>query len=80
MATERMEDLSLLKAVGATPKDVRILFLRHGLVIGGTGGLTGSILGVLLGGNVDAIIRSFRWVRGLNLRIFQRRGIRDPAG
>jgi len=65
MATERMEDLSLLKAVGATPKDVRILFLRHGLVIGGTGGLTGSVLGVLLGGNVDSIIRSFRWIRGL---------------
>lgn len=70
MATERMEDLSLLKAVGARPKDVRILFLRHGLAIGGTGGLAGSVLGVLLGGNVDAIIRFFQRIRGLLFGFF----------
>jgi len=62
MATERVEDLSILKAMGATPGDIRILFLRQGLVIGGTGGIIGSVFGVLIGSNVDTILR---WVREL---------------
>jgi len=63
MATERVEDISILKAMGASPGDVRVLFLRQGLVIGGTGGLIGSILGVLIGGNVDTILRLVRELR-----------------
>ncbi len=63
MATERVEDLSILKAVGATPKDIRILFLRQGLVIGGTGGIIGSVFGVLIGGNVDTILSAVRSMR-----------------
>ena len=63
MATERVEDLSILKAVGATPRDIRILFLRQGLVIGGTGGVIGSIFGVLIGGNVDTILSAVRHLR-----------------
>ncbi len=59
MATERTEDLAILKSHGASPGDIRILFLRHGLVIGGAGGLFGSLAGVLIGANVDGIIRGF---------------------
>ncbi len=59
MASERTEDLALLKALGASPSEVRLLFLRYGLVIGGSGGLLGSILGVLIGSNVDVIIGVF---------------------
>ncbi|RLW70209.1 MAG: hypothetical protein B6D68_01155, partial [spirochete symbiont of Stewartia floridana] len=49
MATERVEDISILKAMGATPGEIRILFLRHGWMIGGISGLLGSVLGVLIG-------------------------------
>ncbi len=63
MATERVEDLSILKAMGATPGDIRILFLRQGLVIGGTGGILGSLFGVLIGGNVDMILVGVRRLR-----------------
>jgi lipoprotein-releasing system permease protein len=63
MATERVEDLSILKAVGATPRDIRILFLRQGLVIGGTGGVIGSVFGVLIGSNVDTILSVVRRIR-----------------
>ncbi|PIE04935.1 MAG: hypothetical protein CSA76_01720 [Spirochaetales bacterium] len=70
MATERTEDLALLKAVGASPSDVRFLFLRYGLVIGGSGGLLGSILGVLIGSHVDSIIGLF--VRRSSLEAFFR--------
>ncbi|OQX29519.1 MAG: hypothetical protein B0D92_03340 [Spirochaeta sp. LUC14_002_19_P3] len=57
MAQERAEDLSILKAVGASPWNIRSLFLRHGLVIGGLGGISGSALGVLIGKNIDGILR-----------------------
>jgi len=56
MATERIEDISIIKAMGASPWDVRSIFLRQGLIIGGVGGIIGSVLGVLIGGNVDSII------------------------
>ena len=55
MAAERAEDFSILKALGASPRDIRILFWRHGLFIGGIGGLCGSLLGVLIGANMGPI-------------------------
>ncbi len=63
MATERVEDLSILKALGASPLDIRLLFLRYGLVIGGAGGLVGSFLGILIGANVAGIIGFFYHIR-----------------
>lgn len=63
MATERIEDLAILKALGASPRDVRILFLRHGLIIGGFGGFAGSVLGVLIGQNISIILRIFGVLR-----------------
>ena len=64
MAVERTEDLALLKAIGASPGEIRILFLRHGLYIGGIGSLSGSLAGVLIGGNVEQIIHFFKAVVG----------------
>ncbi len=70
MATERVEDLSLLKAMGATPGDVRMLFIRYGLLIGGSGGLIGSLFGVLVGANVSHVIRGFFVVRSWFSAVF----------
>lgn len=56
MATERIEDISVIKAMGASPRHVRSIFLKQGLIIGGFGGIIGSVLGVSIGGNVDFII------------------------
>ena len=64
MAVERTEDLALLKAIGASPGEIRILFLRHGLYIGGIGSLSGSLAGVLIGRNVEQIIHFFKTVFG----------------
>ena len=65
MATERVEDISILKAMGASPGEIRILFLRHGWIIGGISGLLGSVLGILIGKNVDKIIKFGREIRHL---------------
>ncbi len=60
MATERQEDLALLKSIGASPYQLRLLFLSQGLAIGAAGAVTGSIFGVLVGMNVGSIIRFAR--------------------
>ena len=70
MARERVEDISILKAMGASPGDIRMLFLRQGLVIGGTGGIIGSLFGVLIGSNVDTILKFVRQLRYLFSSIF----------
>ena len=70
LATERVEDISILKAMGATPGDIRSPFLRQGFVMGGTGGVIGSIFGVLIGSNVDKILNMIRDIRYLFTRIF----------
>lgn len=63
MATERVEDISILKAIGASPREIRMLFLCHGLVIGGMGSLLGTLLGVFIGGNIHHILQFVRMIR-----------------
>jgi lipoprotein-releasing system permease protein len=48
MGTEKLRDIGLLMAMGATPRHIRGIFLRVGLLIGGFGALAGLALGGLL--------------------------------
>jgi lipoprotein-releasing system permease protein len=45
---EKRRDAYVLLAMGLTPRQVRSVFFRYGLWIGGTGGLAGLILGAAL--------------------------------
>ena len=45
MIYEKMTDIAILKAVGYTDKDIRLIFLSEALFIGFVGGLLGLILG-----------------------------------
>ena len=46
LGTEKMRDIGLLKAMGATPRQVHRIFLWEGLLIGGFGVLAGTLLGL----------------------------------
>ena len=48
MIYEKMKDISILKAMGFSDKDVQIIFMTQAMVIGMIGGLTGILLGFLL--------------------------------
>lgn len=48
MIYEKMKDISIIKAMGFSDKDVRIIFMTQAMVIGLIGGLTGILLGFLL--------------------------------
>ena len=51
--TERRRELGLLRAIGATKRDVRMVVLGEAALIGLIGGVLGILLGLLLAAGVD---------------------------
>ncbi len=47
---QRFSDISILKAIGATPRDIRVIFTLNGLFFGFVGTVLGIILGFILCG------------------------------
>ncbi len=47
-SVEKIRDIGLLKAMGATPRQIRRIFWIEGLIIGGVGVLAGLLLGLML--------------------------------
>ena len=52
LVLERSDEIGLLRAVGAGVFDVRCIFALGGLIIGGIGALTGTILALLITRNI----------------------------
>jgi lipoprotein-releasing system permease protein len=48
LGTEKLRDIGILRAMGATPKMIRTVFLWEGLLIGGFGTVLGLSLGLVL--------------------------------
>ncbi|THD69831.1 ABC transporter permease [Robertkochia marina] len=45
---EKMNDIAILKATGFTGKDVQAVFMSQAMIIGGVGGVSGLIFGLIL--------------------------------
>ena len=59
---ERTREIGILKAVGASPGDIRHLFVAEAALIGLVGGVVGTVLGWLLGlGLNEAFLAYLRW-------------------
>jgi ABC-type antimicrobial peptide transport system permease subunit len=59
---ERTREIGILKAIGAAPADIRLLFMAEAALIGLLGGVVGTILGWLLGlGLNEGILAYLRW-------------------
>jgi hypothetical protein len=53
---ERTREIGVLKAVGASPGDIRALFVVESALIGLIGGVVGTVVGWLLGKGLDRLI------------------------
>jgi len=53
---ERTREIGVLKAVGASPADIRMLFVVESALIGLVGGVVGTVVGWLLGKGLDRLI------------------------
>lgn len=58
LVLERQRDIAVLKVSGASVKGVTRVFLWGSFLTGLTGSIIGIILGLLIGGNINLIIRS----------------------
>lgn len=54
---ERTREIGIMKAVGASPRDIRALFLAEAAYVGVFGGIAGLALGLAGGKLIDRIIR-----------------------
>ncbi len=52
---EKREQISVIRALGARPREVRRIFILDGAAIGITGASAGIILGLLLAGNINEV-------------------------
>lgn len=56
--TERIKEIGLRKALGATPKNIALQFLTESILLSVTGGIIGLVLGVLLTQLVQSFVRA----------------------
>ncbi|PKL06836.1 MAG: hypothetical protein CVV53_02185 [Spirochaetae bacterium HGW-Spirochaetae-9] len=52
----KTSDIALLKACGASDRDIRSIFIIEGFAIGTLGALMGTVVGLLLGDNINGIL------------------------
>lgn len=58
MVIEKQRDIAVLRAQGATPQNIRLIFLLQGLLIG----IAGAGLGLLLGASVSTIANHYKLI------------------
>ena len=66
---ERTEEVGLLKAMGADPGSIRLVFVLEGLFIGLAGTFFGQLLGFLVAGRVNEIFTVTEWALNMGIAL-----------
>lgn len=53
---ERTKEIGIMRTLGASPNDVKYLFVSESVVVGFMGGLTGTLMGVTFGATVNIFL------------------------
>ncbi|OGI26627.1 MAG: hypothetical protein A2184_02350 [Candidatus Moranbacteria bacterium RIFOXYA1_FULL_44_7] len=61
---ERTKEIGIMKSIGASDKDILLIFLIESTIMGFLGGLSGIILGVTFGEAVNLILNAVAWKLG----------------
>lgn len=60
VVTDKRADIAILRTMGLSPKQIMIIFMTQGIVIGFFGAIIGIILGLLIAYNVSEIVRAIQ--------------------
>jgi lipoprotein-releasing system permease protein len=64
---EKRADIAILRTLGGSPRDMLRIFVAQGAVIGIAGTAAGVGLGLLIAGNITAIVAGLERVMGITL-------------
>jgi len=53
---ERTKEIGIMRTIGASPSDIKWLFVSESIVVGFLGGLSGILMGVVLGGSINILL------------------------
>jgi len=53
---ERTKEIGIMRTIGASPSDVKWLFVSESIVVGFFGGLSGILMGVVFGGAINILL------------------------
>ncbi|MCA9366449.1 ABC transporter permease [Candidatus Kaiserbacteria bacterium] len=53
---ERTKEIGIMRTIGASPSDIKWLFVSESIVVGFLGGLSGIIMGVVLGSTINLLL------------------------
>lgn len=53
---ERTKEIGIMRTLGASSNDIKILFITESVVVGALGGLMGILFGLIVGGTMDALV------------------------
>ncbi len=67
LVTDKQADIAILRTLGLTPRQVMLVFMVQGSLIGVIGTVAGVVGGILLTLNLDAILRGIEAVLGVQL-------------
>ncbi len=64
---EKTKDIGILRAIGAKASDIKTIFIFLGLSVGALGAFLGSVIGILIAGNINVIAGTIEKATGLEL-------------
>lgn len=67
VVADKRTDIAILRTLGATPRQIMLIFMIQGCIIGFTGTLIGALLGVLAALNVSQIVGWLEQLSGQHL-------------
>lgn len=53
---ERTKEIGIMRTIGASPRDIKMLFVSESIIVGFLGGISGIVMGVILGFSVNIML------------------------
>lgn len=69
LSIEKREELAVLKSIGASPADIRLIFMSAGFLIGSIGTLLGIVFGLALAVHINELLLGLEFLIGFFTRV-----------